>query len=95
MGNFPQHNSVGSIKTKHWFLTHAIWRNKHGSYQPETGVRSIVDGEVQDDFRLIEHGCDQWPKVTLIILKALDKGWPPNRIGNFIQQLADRNAATG
>ena len=86
----PRCDSRGWTKTDRWFLTHAIWRNCLGSYQPETGVRSVVDGAIQDDFRLMQHGCDQFERIEPIILQALDKDWGADRIACFIEWQAKR-----
>jgi hypothetical protein len=60
-----------------------------GSYQPETGVRSKASA--YKDFRLIEHGCDDWPLVTKVVLKALPKGRDACQIASVIGWLHARN----
>lgn len=79
----PRSESKGRVDFGGFYLTHAIWRNSYGSYQPETGVRTHAAG--LKDFRLIQHGCADWPFVTAVTLAALSKGWDSERIGRLIE----------
>jgi hypothetical protein len=85
----PRCDSIEQVDAEGYFLTHAIWRNGMGSYQPETGVRSHAAG--LKDFRLIQHGCDDWPLVTRTTLRALVKGWDECKIADVIGWLHSRN----
>lgn len=85
----PSSENKGHVDFGGFYLTHAIWRNSYGSYQPETGVRSHAAG--LKDFRLIEHGCDDWPLVTVMTLAGLSKGWDAERIGRVIEFQHSRN----
>lgn len=87
----PWSESIQHVDFGGYYLTHGIWHNSYGSYQPETGVRSHADG--CKTFRLVEHGCDDWPLVTVVTLAGLSKGWGPYRIGNVIGWLHARNRA--
>lgn len=45
----PMSESVGSATIDgRWLLTHAIWRNSHGSCEPETGVNDLTDVDAND-----------------------------------------------
>jgi hypothetical protein len=79
----PYSESIGHIDFGGYYLTHAIWHNSYGSYQPETGVRSYAAD--LKDFRLIEHGCNDWPLVTIVTLAGLSKGWDACRIARIIE----------
>lgn len=84
----PHSISCGHVDFGGFYLTHAIWRNSYGSYQPETGVRTHASG--LEDFRLIQHNSDNWPMVTVVTLAALSKDWDAYRIGNVIEWLHKR-----
>lgn len=84
----PKCESRGHVDFGGFYLTHAIWRNSYGSYEPETGVRSHAAG--LKDFRLIQHGSDNWPMVTVVALAALSKGWDTGRIADVIGHLHAR-----
>lgn len=84
----PRIENMGHVDFGGFYLTHAIWRNSHGSYQPETGVRSHAAG--LKDFRLIQHNSDDWPMVTVVALAGLSKGWNSERIGDLIEWLHNR-----
>ena len=88
----PYSESCGHVDFGGYYLTHAIWHNSYGSYQPETGVRS--HGGDLKDFRLIQHNSDDWPMVTVVALAGLSKGWDAERIGNVIAWLHARNKKT-
>lgn len=79
----PSHENKGHVDFGGVYLTHAIWRNSYGSYQPETGVRTHAAG--LKDFRLIQHNCDDWALVTVMTLAGLAKGWNVERIGDLIE----------
>lgn len=81
----PHSESVAHVDFGGFYLTHAIWHNSYGSYQPETGVRSHAAD--LKDFRLIEHGSNNWPMVTVVTLAALSKGWDAYRIARLIEWL--------
>jgi hypothetical protein len=87
--DFPRSEPCGHVDFGGYFLTHAIWRNSYGSYQPETGVRTYANN--LKDFRLIQHNSDDWPMVTVVTLAGLSKGWDAYRIGNLIEWLHNRN----
>lgn len=90
----PRSENCGHVDFGGYYLTHAIWRNSYGSYQPETGVRTHAGG--LKDFRLIQHNSDDWPMVTVVTLAGLSKGWDTERIGDLIEWLhaRRRKAAT-
>lgn len=88
MDGTPYSESVAHVDFGGFYLTHAIWHNSYGSYQPETGVRSHALG--LKDFRLIEHGSNNWPMVTVVTLAALSKGWDAHRIATLIEWLHHR-----
>lgn len=85
----PHSENKGHVDFGGFYLTHAIWRNGYGSYQPETGVRSHAAD--LKDFRLIQHDCDDWPLVTVMTLAGLSKGWDVERIGRVIEWQHRRN----
>lgn len=78
----PRSESKGHVDFGGFYLTHSVWRNSYGSYQPETGVRTHAAG--LKDFRLIQHNSDDWPMVTVVALAALSKGWDTERIADVI-----------
>lgn len=80
--HLPRCETKGHVDFGGYYLTHAIWRNSYGSYQPETGVRTHAAG--LKDFRLIHHDSDNWPLVTIVTLAGLSKGWDEDRIGDVI-----------
>lgn len=84
----PYSESIGHVDFGGYFLTHAIWHNSYGSYQPETGVRTHAAG--LKDFRLIQHNSDNWPLVTVVTLAGLSKGWDSERIGQIVEWLSKR-----
>lgn len=84
----PYSESISHVDFGGFYLTHSIWHNGMGSYQPETGVRSHAAS--LKDFRLIEHGCNDWPFVTVVSLAALAKGWDAYRIGRLIEWWHER-----
>lgn len=86
----PRCDNIRSVTLPDYFLSHAIWRNSLGSYQPETGVRKIVGGEVQKDFRLIQHGVGNFDFAEPLIIRGLRKGWDTSRIADFVYWLAQR-----
>lgn len=85
----PYSESVQHVDFGGYYLTHAIWHNSYGSYEPETGVRSHARG--LKDFRLMQHGSDNWPMVTVVTLAGLSKGWDTWRIDAVIGWLHSRN----
>ena len=85
----PWSESISHVEFAGFYLTHSIWHNSYGSYQPETGVRSKV--AFYDDFRLIQHGSNDWPMVTVVTLAALSKGWDTERIADVVGWLHSRN----
>lgn len=88
---FPCCAPRGRVEFGGFYLTHAIWRNSYGSYQPETGVRrKQVDGTYAE-FELVQHNNDNWPLVTAVLLAGLSKGWRSDRIANVIEWLGKRN----
>jgi hypothetical protein len=89
MDEIPRCDNIGRVEINGYFLSHAIWRNGMGSYQPETGIRTKAAD--YKDFRLIQHGCDDWPLVTDVILKAVRKRWDDCKIADVIAWLHQRN----
>ncbi len=85
----PRCESVEHVDFGGYYLTHAIWYNSYGSYQPETGVRTHAAG--LKDFRLIQHGSNNWPLVNVVTLAGLSKGWDEWRIAMVIGWLHSRN----
>lgn len=79
----PYSESISHVDFGGYYLTHAIWHNSCGSYEPETGVRTHAAG--LKDFRLIQHYTADWPLVTIVTLAALSKGWDSERIGRLIE----------
>lgn len=75
-----------------WLLTHAVWRNSYGSYQPETGVRDLheieADNHGRPRFDLIQHGWQDFAAAEAIIVKGLRKGWSPFRVGEAMDRLS-------
>lgn len=86
----PRCDNIRSVTLPDYFLSHAIWRNGFGSYQPETGVRKIIRGAVQKEFRLIQHGVGNFDFAEPLIVCGLRKGWDAERIGEFVFWLAQR-----
>ena len=90
----PYSENIGHVDFGGVYLTHAVWHNSYGSYQPETGVRTHAAG--LKDFRLIQHNSNNWPLVTIVTLAAVAKGWDSERIATVIEWLHRRIArATG
>lgn len=87
----PYSESVSHVDFGGFYLTHVIWHNSYGSVQPETGVRSHA--AALKDFRLVEHGSQNWPMVTIVMFAALAKGWDAYRIGRLIEWLDRRYRA--
>jgi len=84
----PYSESVRHCDAGDFYLTHAIWHNSCGSYQPETGVRRMKSGDViPNSFNLIERGCPNFDFAESIILRGLRKGWDEYRIARFIEWL--------
>lgn len=79
----PRSESIGHVDFGGYYLTHAIWRNSYGSYEPETGVRTRA--AAFKDFQLIQHYCDDWPFVTVVTLAGLSKRWDTYRIGRLLE----------
>jgi hypothetical protein len=94
MDHEPRSDFISSVDFGGFLLTHCIWRNSYGSYQPETGVRTHASD--LKDFQLVMHGCDDWPLVTVVVLAGMSKGWHPYRIEDVIMWLhhRKRRAAT-
>ena len=90
MERLPASIPLRQTETADFFLTHAIWCNSYGARVYETGVRRIIDGEVQLGFHLIMHNIPDTDFVEPIILKALRKGWDENRISDFLWNLHQR-----
>lgn len=84
----PNCENISHVDFGGFYLTHGIWHNSYGSYQPETGVRSHAAG--LKDFRLIQHNSQNWPLVTIVTLAALSKGWDTERIGRLIEWMDRR-----
>jgi hypothetical protein len=86
--DLPRCDTIQKIEVDGYFLTHTIWRNSYGSYQPETGVRTrAADFK---DFHLIQHNSDDWPMVTRVIIKAESKGWHSYKTAKLIEWLHRR-----
>ena len=85
----PRSEGIMQTKTDDFFLTHSLWHNGYGAC-PETGVRSVIAGKVQDDFRLIQHNVRDFVFAEHYILKALRKGWSPSRVCDFVEHLFER-----
>lgn len=91
---FPVSISVSQETRGNICLTHVLWcpvSEIGRSEQPETGVRrlDIPRGE-HGHFELIQHGCRDWSAVTETIFRGLAKGWPTDRISDFIRNFIDR-----
>lgn len=87
--SLPRAVTIAKVEADGYFLTHVIWRNSMGSYEPETGIRTRA-AEFKD-FRLVQHGCDDWPLVTDIVLKSVRKGWHECKIADVIAWVHERN----
>jgi hypothetical protein len=85
----PRSEAVRQTETEDYLLTHVLWHNGYGAC-PETGVRSVFNGEVRNDFHLIQHGVRDFVWAEYFILKALRKGWDTVRIAEFVEQLCER-----
>lgn len=74
------------------FLTHCRWVPEpyFSSGTNETGVRSIKNGKVQDDFHLIQHGWENWELAATIIKRQLVKGRSLHRIQKLMDYMKDR-----
>jgi len=73
-----------------WLLTHAIWRNSHGSCEPETGVRDLAAVDVKTGrprFDLIQHRWPSFTKAQAVIEKGLRKGGSPLRISEVMDRI--------
>jgi len=81
----PHMENVRLGKFDDYHFSHAIWHNSYGSSQPETGVRKVIDGEVQRDFMLIEHGCPDFTLAERIILACLRSGRDPYQTGKIVE----------
>ena len=88
--SLPMSISRGSFRAEDFYLTHAIWRNSYGSSQPETGVRTVSGGKVNDDFQLIEHGCPDFEWASPLILRLLRSGRATHRVGEIVGWLWQR-----
>ncbi len=82
------------VETK-WFhdcvLTHWIWHNSYGSYEPETGLRLVEDGEpVKDSFRLYQHYTRDFDLAERVILRGFRKGWDNLRTARLIEWIGKR-----
>lgn len=89
----PYMVSVATIQTSKWLLTHAEWHPNEwfGDFgRPETGVRRVSGGKVQEGFELIQHDWSDFTEATGFILMALDKGWDCGRIEDVMQKMLDR-----
>lgn len=92
-GDRPLSVSLGVDKTSTHFLTHNCWNSMPEYFSRgsnETGVRTVVDGQVQDDFELIQHGWYDWQKAGEVINLLLTKGRAPRRIGEVMDYMKER-----
>lgn len=84
--------ALGKEKTATHFLTHNCWNSMPEYFSRgsnETGVRSVVGGEIQDDFQLIQHGWLDWQKAGEVIKCFLAKGRSPRQIGDIMDYIKD------
>jgi hypothetical protein len=88
----PYSESIKQTKTEDFYLTHSVWHNGYGAC-PETGVRSVIAGKVQDDFRLIQHGVRDFAWAEYWIIRCLRKRWDTSLICDFLQRAWKRRAA--
>jgi hypothetical protein len=89
----PRFTTLGSEQTDTHLLTHANWcpapyLSSRGSN--ETGVRSVVNGQVQDDFFLIQHGWYDWQKAAEVIKRLLSKGRSPRQVADVMGFMRER-----
>lgn len=89
----PKSETLGSENTGKHLLTHVKWisnpyYNSNGTN--ETGIRSVVNGEIKQDFHLIQHGWRDRKKAGDFIKRALDKQWSVHRIDAIMSYLHDR-----
>lgn len=90
----PRMSSLGREQTDTHLLTHANWcpepyLSTRGCN--ETGVRSVVNGVVQDDFYLIQHGWYDWQKAAEVVKRLLAKGRSPRQISNVMDFMRERS----
>jgi hypothetical protein len=92
MDDLPRSESHGHAEIDgRWILTHAVWRNSLGSYQPETGIRDLRDVDEKTErprFDLIQHGWRDFQAAQSVIEKGLRKGWPVHRISDVMERLS-------
>lgn len=84
---------LGKEKTETHFLTHNCWNSMPEYFSRgsnETGVRSVIGGEIQDDFQLIQHGWFDWQKAGEVIKRLLAKGRSPRRIADVMDYIKER-----
>lgn len=87
---FTRHHTE---QTETHLLTHANWcPEPHFSSRGsnETGVRSVVNGVVQDDFQLIRHGWFDWEKAAEVIKRLLAKGRSPRQVSDVMDYMLAR-----
>ena len=88
----PRATPLGREQTETHLLTHSNWNSmpEYGFGSNETGVRSVVGGEIQGDFQLIQHGWYDWRKAGEIIQRFLAKGRTPHQISDIMDYMKDR-----
>lgn len=88
--DMPKTISCGSETRGNICLTHVLWcpTSMHGrSEQPETGIRRLdIPRDQHGHFELMQHGCRDWPFVTDVTFRALERGWSADRICTFISK---------
>jgi hypothetical protein len=85
--------SLGRELSATHLLTHNCWNSMPEYFSRgsnETGVRSVVNGEVQDDFELIQHGWYDWRKAGEVIKRLLAKGRTPYQVAVVMGYIKDR-----
>ena len=84
---------LGKEKTDTHFLTHNCWNSMPEYFSRgsnETGVRSVINGEIQDDFFLIQHSWYDWQKAGEVIKRLLGKGRTPRRVSDIMDYIKER-----
>ncbi len=87
IGNTPMgpiFENIDRIKTDRFLLTLNKWRGSH-----ETGIRTIKDGVVVDDFELIQHGWINYKLANKLILHLLEEGENIDNISNILDKIKD------
>lgn len=88
----PHSITLGKYNTGRHFLTHCRWvpEPHFSSGSNETGIRSVIDGVVQDDFQLIQHGWPDWQYADTVIVKQLAKGRSVRAIEKLMDYMKEK-----